>query len=209
MGEVFQQVLSIGQSCRERHQARRFFGKNSGRKGVFDWQITPTDALLQYMSRDFSGMLDLADLEVKDGQVTNIRFGTIHPHEFSPTKDIAQQYPKVRANHDRWCAHALSVLTNDRSALFVLSYPVPVETIGEITEAIARLNPRKRFLVLNGPEGDSEAIWVGDDAVWDKHLSHFEIRPTALARAGYLYHRLRNNISRYTGNRGRTARDDL
>ena len=199
-GEVFQQVLSIGQSCRARHHARRIFGKNnSGRKGVFDWQITPVEALLKYLERDFVGMLERSDLAINRGSVENTRFGTIHYHEFpelSQLDDLDARYPIARRRHDRWCAYTRNVMANDYSALFVLAAPVADEAVGRISEAIGRFNPRKRFLVLNGPENDHGQDWTGDTDVWTKHLEPFTVRPPALVKAGYICHRLKTNVAR-------------
>jgi hypothetical protein len=196
---IFQQVLSIGQNCRARHHVRRTFGKHSGRKGVFDWQITPASAFLEYLSRDFRGMFDRADLVARNGEVFNDRFGTNHVHEFPKgiqPDDIDRHYPAARKRHDHWCAFTRRVMTNDLSALFVLAAPVPPDTLEEISSAIARLKRNNRFLVLNGPENDVGSDWTGNQAVWDQHLAPFEIHPPMSVKAEYVFHRIRANVAR-------------
>lgn len=197
--ETFEQALSIGQNCRARHHIRRTFGKHSGRKGVFDWQITPTSALLEYLTRDFKGMFERADLVARNGEVFNDRFGTNHVHEFPKgiqPKDIDRYYAQARKRHDRWCEFTRRVMSNNLSALFVLAAPVSPDVLGSITKAITSFNPSKRTLVLNGPENDTGIDWTGNQAVWDKHLAPFRIRPPVSARAEYILHRVRTNVSR-------------
>lgn len=180
MERVFNQIVSLGPNCRAKFQIRQNFNKYSGRRGVFDWQGTPPEALIEYLRRDYVGMFERDDLQIIDGKVSNRRFGTSYLHLFPDvvTEEILEaHYPAARENHDRWCRTTKTVLTSDLSTLFVLCKPVAKPEMDEIARLIEQMAPHRKFLLLPCPDGDDEQDWAGDHALWREHLSRFEIRP--------------------------------
>jgi len=195
-GTVFQQIVSLGPACRTKFNVQRVFGKHIARRGVFDWQVTPTFAFTEYLRRDFNGMFDRADLAVKDGDVMNVRFDTLHPHQFPKGMTDAkldELYRRARRSHDQWCAITRAAIHNKRSTLFVLGCEVPEAVPEALRSYIARVAPGKRFLILQGPD-DPEPYWEGTAEIWDKHLSSFEVRPPFQVHAGLQLYRLRKNL---------------
>ncbi len=78
----FEQVITRGPACETAFQSKRVFGKARCPSGIFDSQITPRNALLEYLSNNFIGMFERRDLELRGTCVINRRLGTQHPHEF-------------------------------------------------------------------------------------------------------------------------------
>lgn len=200
--QVFQQVVTLGPNCRPKVQSQRVFGKQTSRRHIFDWQITPAPAVLEYLRNDFSGMFELDDLIIKAEIVRNARYDTRHPHEFPKgltNQDLRDCYLKARAAHDRWCAATRKALDNSRSTLFVLGAAMADDELAEMAALIAARCPQKHYLILDGPVGDHVGIgegdyWMGDHDIWSKHLSRFEIRAALPARMSYQLHRLRSNF---------------
>jgi len=197
----FQQVLSLGPSCRAKANIQRVFGRQTARRCVFDWQTTPPAALLDYFRNDFSGAFERADLGVAAGVVRNRKYGTKHPHEFPEgmTEDrLDALYPAARARHESWCTALRQALDNRHSTLFVLSAPLPDEDRRALAGLIASRCPHKRVLILDAPAGDYAPHhgdgWIGDRDLWARHLSRFRIEPPLPARIGYQLHRLRRNL---------------
>ena len=82
--ETFKRVLSLGPECRAKERIVERFGRAVSPSCIFDWQVTPADALLAYLRNDFRGMFDRDDLAIEAGEwiVHNTRYQTRHPHEF-------------------------------------------------------------------------------------------------------------------------------
>jgi hypothetical protein len=207
MPSVFKQAASLGPDCRGKFHIKKIL-LHGGKRGVFDGQVTPPAALIEYLRRDFVGMFERDDLYVQDGRVLNRRFGTNHIHEFP--EDVTDEmldslYPQARRKHDVWCATTKQTLTCKLSTLFVLSRPVTKSEQDIIAELIQRMAPRRTFLLLAAPDGDAGADWTGNHALWREHLSRFLIRPPVWTRIRLWLYRLRERRRRKTSPRRRKA----
>jgi hypothetical protein len=195
---TFQQVVSLGSTCRAKHNIKLVFGRHIAPRGVFDWQITPDAALLAYLARDFSGMFEQDDLVIEgDGRVWNGRFGVQHTHEFPrwlSEADLYRLYPRARAKHDEWCKTTRNALDNDLSTLFVLGKPADGDALQELEKILSERCRHKRYLILPAPAVDNDDEWTGDPAVWKRHLSPYQINPPLRTQAQYHMHRVKRNI---------------
>lgn len=193
----FQQVIGLGQNCRAKFRIKQVFGRAISKRGVFDWQITPTDAVIEYIRCDFAGMFEREDLEIRDGIVINRRLGTKHNHEFP--KDLHEEaldalYPMARQKHDAWCAVTKAALRSNLSALVVLGMPVSPAQEQTISGLIAQANRQRPFLLLASPDGDVGGDWRGNEGAWTEHLSGFRVVPPLSIRLADQLRRLRKNI---------------
>ncbi|UVK36326.1 hypothetical protein LHFGNBLO_003234 [Mesorhizobium sp. AR10] len=198
MARVFKQAVSLGPVCRGKFHIKKVLAYG-GKRGVFDGQVTPPSALIEYLRRDFVGMFERDDLYIENKRVFNRRFGTNHIHEFP--EDVTEAtldllYPEARRKHDVWCANTRKALTCGLSTLFVLSRPVAKPDLAEITDLVQGMAPRRKFLLLPSPEDDSGDDWTGNHALWRDHLSRFMIRPPLLTRAKFWIHQMRKNRHR-------------
>lgn len=193
----FQQVISLGPNCRAQFHIDNLRGKYKTERGVFDWQGTPSGAVIEYLQRDFRGLFERRDLVVEDGFVRNRRFGTSHRHAFPEglvESLLDELYPLARAKHDRYCNVTRRVLKNGLPTVIVLCQPIPPEHLEEIAELIKRARPGRRFTILPAPEGDHDDHWTGDHELWAKHLSNFTFRPPLRVVAQYQFRRLKSNL---------------
>lgn len=172
-------------------------GKYATKRGVFDWQGTPSGAVIEYLRRDFKGIFERRDLVIEDGFVRNRRFGTSHKHAFPEglvDRLLDELYPLARAKHDLRCEVTRAVLKSRLSTVFVLCDRIPPEHMEEIAHLIGRIRPGRRFMILPAPEGDHADHWAGDHDVWTKHLSSFTLRPPLSEAAKMQLYRLRRNL---------------
>ncbi|MEO5757881.1 MAG: hypothetical protein ABIQ51_13615 [Mesorhizobium sp.] len=192
--------MSLGPNCRPKANIRRVFGRNTSLRHVFDWQVTPPSALIDYFQKDFVGFFEREDLFVHEaGVVGNRRYGTLHYHEFPAgftEAALVSSYAAARARHDRWCTATRRALDNRRPTLFVLGQPLPESELQTIVKLIAARCSFKDFAVLDGPEGDDDTgdLWEGNPTLWSKHLSPFKIEMPFSALVSYQIYRLRKHI---------------
>jgi len=180
MRQAFSQAVSLGTTCQTSFQIRRQFGALARTSGIFDQQITPVRAVLEYFHRDFRGMLEKDDLQEEGNTVVNVRFGTKHPHEFP--HGIRQSYENARSRHDYLCNKLRSVLDGDRSTLFVLANTARANCVAdEIRELIRKRNPRLQFdmidLVTKEEPTRPEFYWQGNDVEWAVTFKSYRINP--------------------------------
>ncbi|WP_156342832.1 hypothetical protein [Devosia sp. A16] len=179
-------AISLGPNCRGKHHLLRVFGDASP-SGVFDWQVTPPEALQCYLRQDFAGLFEREDLVVKEGVVWNARYRTSHQHEFPrglTAAELDAHYPAARARHEHLCRRTRSRLRGRGPLLLVFSRPVPGEVVAGVRAAVSRYNPRLTFhLVAEPPEG-AVGDWTGSAEVWDALLAPFRIGPLDRLRAG-------------------------
>ncbi|WP_378950167.1 hypothetical protein [Mesorhizobium sp. ANAO-SY3R2] len=193
----FQQVISLGPNCRARFHIDNLLGKYKAKRGVFDWQGTPSGAVIEYLRRDFQGLFERCDLVIEDRFVRNRRFGTSHRHAFPEglaESLLDELYPLARARHDLFCKVTRGALRNGLSTLFVLCKPIPPEHMEEIAELIEQVHPGRRFAILPAPEGDHDDHSAGDSDRWAKHLSRFTLRPPLSVVAKCQLRRFRRNL---------------
>jgi hypothetical protein len=195
--QTFQQVVGLGSTCRAKHHIKRIIGKYVGRRGVLDWQVTPTDALFAYLRQDLRGMFERPDLAIERGLVFNTKYGVEHTHEFPrglDDEELGRLYPIARASHDRWCDATRRALDNSLSTLFVLSHQLEAGEMAELSKMIAFRCAHKPHLILPAPTGDNDDHWTGDEKVWTRHLSQFRIDPPFSVRATGQIYRLQRNV---------------
>jgi hypothetical protein len=170
-------ALSLGPNCRGKFHLHRVFG-DANPNGVFDWQVTPTEAIHRYLAQDFEGMFERSDLLVKAGVVWNGRHNSSHQHEFPrglSEDQLDACYPAARARHDHLCNRTRGLLHGRGPLLLVFSRPAPVEVIDALKRRVSTYNPRLTFHLVGEPPAGAVGDWTGDTAVWDELLSPFAI----------------------------------
>jgi hypothetical protein len=197
--QIFQQAVSLGPQCCAKWQMREFFKPHHGPRGVFDWQVTPPEAVLDYIRCDFQGTFERNDLYL-DGTVKHRRFNTIHLHLLPGDEIDADSfekiYPAAKRAHEKYCGVTREAIHNPLSTLFVLSRPVPDEFIRELKSCITAINPLKTFTILPAPANDDITRWDGDRDIWREHLAPYQITPPIPISLGNHLWRLRKNIIR-------------
>lgn len=172
-------AVSLGPNCRGKFHLQRVFGDASP-SGIFDWQITPAEAIHRYLERDFKGMFERSDLQIRSGVVWNGRHNSSHQHEFPRglTEDqLDAHYPAARARHDHLCRKTRALLRQRGPLLLVFSRPVPIEVTDGLVRGVSQYNPRLAFHLLAEPIEGSIGDWTGDTEVWNDLLSRFSIHP--------------------------------
>jgi hypothetical protein len=174
---------------------------------IFDAQTTPFASMVTWLSSDFRGVFELADLHVEDGEPVNKRFGTRHPHEFPPLNgalceaDIVASYPKARARFDHLANKFRAHLRADGAFLYVLREFRPRAEIEALLALLGEDLSRRRIhlLMLDWEDlnADAEGLpnttvarlprhipkppsdaWSGNDAGWSRALAPFQFMPT-------------------------------
>jgi len=80
--KMVQRVVSLGANCMVTKEMRIFFGIQAA--NLFDWWITPGDALVQLIENDFDGLFSPENLSLVGDRrsVANLRYGILHHHDF-------------------------------------------------------------------------------------------------------------------------------
>lgn len=99
----YDSIISLGGACEVATHIGRCF--NRKRRNIFDWWITPFDAVPSLMRGDFSGLFD--KLTVHDFAVICNRYKIIHHHDFQRDDKelviaelVEAQLPKIREKYD-------------------------------------------------------------------------------------------------------------
>lgn len=198
---VYNRVVVLGRDCRPQHHIQRLpcfrrYGslRQSSRmfpRSVFSWQVTPAKALLHYLRNDFKGMYELDDLRQReDGVVVNIRYDTVHQHEFpfDPPTSIRLEYRRARARHDYLCKITRRAIADNLPTLFVFGEEIPDALRPEIVSNINRLRDGAPFTLVewqepSGPPTDPDHAWQGNHDFWRDKLTSFRIEdPASLPR---------------------------
>ena len=93
-----QRVVSLGGNCMITKEMRVFFGIESA--NMFDWWVTPGDALVRLVESDFVGLFSPENLELVGNRksVANLRYGILHHHDF-PRNDTEDQVIGISDEH--------------------------------------------------------------------------------------------------------------
>ena len=77
-----QRIVSLGGNCMVTMEVRKFFGIKAA--NLFDWWITPGDALVRLIENDFAELFSRENLEMVGDRrsVANLRYGILHHHDF-------------------------------------------------------------------------------------------------------------------------------
>jgi hypothetical protein len=161
------------------------------KRHVFDWQVTPVEALTACLERDFKGAFDLEDLALDEatGEVFHTRLGTRHPHQFHTLdgrltpETMAAAYPVARAKFEHLARRFRDHLTAPGPFLYVLqAVPSRAQAL-HLAALLSARSPGHRFRILfvgregqahdlHGLEGMSvgrlpEAIDKPADRIWE------------------------------------------
>lgn len=191
---TFHRVVGLGENCRAKHNIERKwteYRRTSLRattdcltRTVFDWQATPYPALLEYLSRDFRGMFELADLGMLDGRVVNERYGTLHRHDFPDNPDLSEHYGAARSRHDHLCNKTRSAVTNPLPTLFIRYGALAPDEERALHGAIAAVRRGRPFALAlidddGHPPSDPDEPWQGNHDYWHQVLSRYSVRSDA------------------------------
>jgi hypothetical protein len=226
--------ISLGYSCEVKYQLSRTlfrrkypdgaeedlrrmlmtpdYGQRSFERHIFDWQITPFAAVLEYLERDFEGVFEREDLHVEDGAVAHRRLKTRHPHDFHPyggrldEAAIDRGYAAARSKFDYLAGKFLAHLARPGLFLYVVKEIRIYDEAVRLSDLLRRRNPDHAFkLLFVGFEGEDQMLeglrgevfkawvpaapdkpadraWEGDDGRWDQILRDWTFSDRAAER---------------------------
>ena len=226
MSEAYEPI-SLGFSCEVKYQlsralfVRKFpdgeenefrnmlmspeYGQRNFERHIFDWQITPFAAVLEYLERDFQGVFERADLVIEGGEVVHRRLGTRHPHEFRAREGVLDEavvdaaYPAARAKFEHLAAKFRTHLTKPGPFLYVCKEIRIYDEAVRLMRLLGARSADHRFKVLFvGYEGEDQMLdalagevfkawmpaavdkspaqqWEGDNGAWDKMLEPWSL----------------------------------
>jgi hypothetical protein len=218
--------ISLGYSCEVKYQLsralfrRKFptgsdhelqrmlltpeYGQQNFERHIFDWQITPFAAVLEYLERDFQGAFERADLVSENGEVVHRRLKTRHPHEFPhdlalDDAGIDAAYSQARGKFDHLARKFLAHLRRPGPFLYVFKDIRIYDEAVRLSALLRRHSPDHAFKILFvGYEGDDQMLkalegevfkgwvpyasgkptdreWEGHDASWDRILADWNL----------------------------------
>lgn len=169
-----QSIVSLGGNCMATMEMRKFFGITAA--NLFDWWITPGDALVRMIENDFEGLFSRENLKIiGDGRsVANMRYGILHHHDFPRNEnndrvetirdqDLRRNLDKFAYLKRRWD----DLADNQGPVLFVrwgwninepLLAGIPADPIGADSARLIAALDRKfpqldyRILLIDAPE---------------------------------------------------------
>ncbi len=133
------------------HRAGQVFTRH-----LFDWQITPAEAVADYLEADFAGVFERADLAVSpDWEVIHRRLHTRHPHDFHAsdpaagltTADLDAQYAAARGRFEHLAERFRHLLRRPGRFLYVLSRWPDAHTAGRILASLSRASGHEATLL--------------------------------------------------------------
>lgn len=179
--------ISLGYSCEVKYQVSRALymrkfpdglenefwnmlqtperGQKNFERHVFDWQITPFKAVLEYLERDFEGVFEREDLMVQDGEVVHRWLHTRHPHEFHAIdgvlddRAIDADYTDARGKFDHLVAKFRRHLEQPGPFLYVCREIRIYDEAVRLMELLRRRNRDHAFkLLFVGYEGEDQTL---------------------------------------------------
>lgn len=93
-----QRVVSLGGNCMVTMEMRKYFATEAA--NLFDWWITPADALVRLIENDFEGLFTPENLQMVGDRrsVANLRYGLLHHHDF-PRNDEEDRVIAITPEH--------------------------------------------------------------------------------------------------------------
>jgi hypothetical protein len=187
--QAFLRVVSLGGACRTKFNVLRYWHaretsfwatKTTMPNVVFDWQITPYPAVLDYLRRDFRGMFERADLVRSEGVVVNERYATRHPHDIPKSADIDERYPVARSRHDHLCDNARQAFRSPLPTLFVINGKLSEPQRETLRRTIVDIRGRHPFELSVIDDEDQQPThpakeWKGNKAFWNRELSRYRV----------------------------------
>ncbi|WP_428929933.1 hypothetical protein [Marinibacterium sp. SX1] len=159
---TFDFAMSFGKNCAARRQLdyklaatlppdapEEMVRATQSESFLFDWLITPEQALLRLLRSDFDGFCRQENIVLKNrpsGQmVLEKNYRTQHPHAFGKrgkdhlsTEDISEQFAAYKAKIDYLIAKTRRALSSDAPKLFVLHGSQPGEHVDKLVRVLAR-----------------------------------------------------------------------
>lgn len=211
------QIISLGHNCETKFQISRAqyvkgrpgrtvedvrdiisegYGSAVFPRHVFDWQVTPFEALCVYLERHFQGVLEQGDLVVRNGLVLHRDLHTEHPHDFDHG-DIEGGYAAGREKFDYLARRFMDHLGQPGRFLYVLNQIQPLHQARRLLDLLSARNPahQAHLLMVDEPGVDADLgalgarvtkawrlfandkpsryWWEGPDALWDDILRPF------------------------------------
>jgi hypothetical protein len=130
------------------------YGQRNFERHVFDWQITPFTAVLEYLERDFEGVFEREDLFLNaDGEVEHRRLGTRHPHDFRPMGGLTADsidlgYADARSKFDHLARKFLAHLEQPGPFLYVFREVRVYDEAVRLIDLLKRRNPAHEVKIL-------------------------------------------------------------
>ena len=171
--------ISLGYACDVKYQASRnlYFRTHPGapetefrgalfrsqgqqspfRRHIFDWMITPFDAVCAYLERDFQGVLERRDLAVGKNGTTVMHAGldTWHPHDFRAGADgqiteamIDTQYPAFAAKYAFLAQRFRDLLATPGPYLYIYREIVTQRAAQRLAALLQARSPDHHFQLL-------------------------------------------------------------
>ena len=229
MTGIAYEPVSLGYACEVKYQlsralyARKFpdgaefdlrrmlmtddYGQRSFERHIFDWQITPFTAVLEYLERDFEGVFEREDLFLNaNGEVEHRRLHTVHPHDFKPhlamdEAALDRGYADARAKFEHLAGKFRGHLERPGPFLYVVREIRILDEALRLSELLRHRNRGHAFkLLFVGSEGEDqhlgalegeafkgwtpresgkppERAWEGNDHAWDVILKDWPLAP--------------------------------
>jgi hypothetical protein len=194
----YDQVVSLGCACQPAHQIRRALGLTSAH--VFDWIVTPDQALVTLIESDLDGFFSRDRLGVGSSDaITDLPTDTRFIHEFPKGSDMNVQHAHHAGRYAMLVRRWRTMLRSRQRVLFVRQHgwePDPRRAAARLQRVITAQAPRLHFAILyltNDPADDVswglEGIinryltqpepydWRGDDAAWERLLGDALVEP--------------------------------
>jgi hypothetical protein len=199
---MFESYVGLGHDCEVVAQLRRLTA--DPRAQVLDWQITDHESLAHVLRTDFADYFQLRNLVRSEDRrhVVDTATGVLIYHLFVadpdgtiPIKQVARQYPKLRARADHLLRRWNETVRSQRATLYVRRDPdqeYTAEQLLEIRDLLRKVYPGHRFALLwvrdtdgGTPDGEVAELddglyvtelpvrqprteyWKGDDDAWD------------------------------------------
>jgi hypothetical protein len=170
----YDQVISLGRACQPAYQLRRILGAETAH--VFDWLITPDQALLTLIESDFDQFfarerLTMGPEEWIIDRETDTRF----IHEFPKGSDFEAQYEANAGRFAMLVERWRELLASEQRVLFVRQHgwdADPRATATRLREAIAQQAPSLRFALLYLTETE-EPDW-GEAGILNRRLNQLD-----------------------------------
>lgn len=131
-------------------------GSKTYPRHLFDWQITPFEALIAYLETDFLGVYERADFVIDDASQTVVHrtLGTRHPHEFKAAgerlveADIDRSYLGARDKFEHLAARFRQHLTTSGPYLYVFRQIRIYDDVVRLADLLKAANPDHAFKIL-------------------------------------------------------------
>jgi hypothetical protein len=179
--------ISLGYSCEVKYQLSRALymrkhpdgsedelrnllqtterGQRSFERHIFDWQITPFAAVLEYLDRDFQGVFEREDLTVEDGEVVHRRLGTRHPHDFHAADGVLDEaaidagYADARGKFEHLAAKFRRHLRQPGPFLYVCKEIRIYDEVVRLAALLRQADPDHAFQILFvGYDGEDQTL---------------------------------------------------